>query len=55
MKKNCVEDQLEMVLIVFKIRRIRLLSSAPLNTLKTIENMKMFEIIEEKLLSLQTI
>ncbi|KAM3127602.1 hypothetical protein pb186bvf_020307 [Paramecium bursaria] len=42
-----------MVMIVFKIRRIRLLSSAPLNTLKTLENLKMFEIIEDKLLSLK--
>ena len=40
-------------MIVFKIRRIRLLSSAPLNTLKTLENLKMFEIIEDKLLSLK--
>ena len=38
-----------MAMIVFKIRKIRLLSSAPYNTLKTFEKIKLFDIVEEKL------
>ena len=33
-----ISDKLEMVMLVFKIRKIRLLSSAPRKTLKIFDN-----------------
>ena len=49
---NNITEELEMAKLVFKIRKIRLLSSAPRKIIRTLENIQLFNIIEEKLSSI---
>ena len=50
---DTIKNELEMAIIVFKIRKIRLLSSAPLRVKRSIKKIRLFDIIEEKLLSIE--
>ena len=38
-----------MVMLVFKIRKLRLISSAPKDAMKSFEKIKLFDVVEEKL------